>query len=177
MKKSLNTCLACLLLLSAGITHAQLEIAAGLGLAYGTEAEAVGLQIRGDIDLTDQWGGSLNFVTFFSPNFGEEDLSGFADIKTIYREINFNAHYFAYSNDAITVYPLAGLNLTTAGIKSTINLPFVGSIGDTETKVGLNLGGGVRFMVADQISILGELKYVISDFDQLIIGAAGLYHF
>lgn len=169
-------CISCLLL-SGQIAFGQIDIAAGLGLSYGTEAEALGLHIRGDVGITDTWGGALKINKFFNPDFGQGDLSGISDIKVVYWDMNFDAHYFALVNDGLTVYPLAGLNITTAGIKSSLNIPFVGNISETETKVGLNIGGGVQFLVADAISVGGELKYVLSDFDQLVITAAGLYHF
>jgi outer membrane protein X len=171
-----NACISSLLL-SSQIAFGQIDIAAGLGLSYGTGAEAVGLHIRGDVGITDTWGGALKINTFFSPKFGEADLSGVSGIKTVYWDMNFDAHYFAMVNDGLTVYPLAGLNVSTAGVKTNTNIPFVGNISETETKVGLNIGGGVQFLVADAISVGGELKYVLSDFDQLVITAAGLYHF
>ena len=98
-------------------------------------------------------------------------------IKAKYWEINFDAHYFVINEEDYKVYPLAGLNLSTIGVKSTVNIPFVGSIGDTHTEVGLNVGGGARFAVAESIWLFGELKYVLSDADQLVISAGGLYHF
>lgn len=159
------------------MSNGQIQIKAGLGLSYGTEAATVGLHFRGDVDLNEQWTGSMNIITYLGPNFGDEDFSGIGGIKATYWELNFDAHYNAIISDDMTIYPLAGLNLSTAGVKTTLNIPFGGSFGDTETKVGLNIGGGLNYLVAERISILGEIKYVISDFDQLVITGGALYHF
>lgn len=176
MKQILRMTAMCFLLGMTTSGFSQIGIAAGLGLSFGSEASTVGLHLRGDVDVDEIWGGSFNFITYFSPDFGV-DYSGIDNVKAKYSEVNFDGHYFVPVSEDLTVYPLAGLNLSTAGVKTDFNVPFVGNVSETETKVGLNLGGGVRFAVAEQISVVGELKYILSDFDQLVISAAGLYHF
>ncbi|MDX1476463.1 MAG: hypothetical protein R3301_02115 [Saprospiraceae bacterium] len=163
------------LLMAAGSVSAQISILAGLGFSFGTTAEAVGIHIRGDVDLDDSpYGGSLNFISYFSPATGPDNVDG---VKAVYRETNLNGHYFFISEEDLSVYGLAGLNISTAGAKLTINLPFTPNIKETETQVGLNLGGGARFPVADNILVVGEVKYILSKFDQLVISAAGVYRF
>jgi hypothetical protein len=40
----------------------------------------------------------------------------------------------------------------------------------------LNLGGGARYALTPVISLFGEVKYILSNFDQLVISVGGLYH-
>lgn len=142
----------------------QVDILAGLGFSFGTAAETVGLHFRGDVDITEEWGGSLNITTYFS-----------SEIK--YWEINFDGRYILYNRDPWTIYPLAGLNISTVGVKGLSGLGILGVSGVSATKIGLNIGGGARYAIAPNISLLGEIKYIISSFDQLVITAGGLYHF
>lgn len=138
----------------------QIDILAGLGFSFGTGAEAIGLQFRGDVDITEQWGGSLNIMTYFKS-------------EVTYWEINFDGRYVLYDSDPWTLYPLAGLNTTTFGIKGYSGVLGIGTL----TRIGLNIGGGARYAIVENISLYGEIKYILSSFDQLVISVGGLYHF
>ena len=142
----------------------QIDILAGAGFSYGTAAKTIGLHLRGDVDITEEWGGSLNIIPYFKS--GQK-----------YWEINFDARYIFYKTDPWTIYALAGLNLSTVGVKGLSGFGVLGVTGISSTKVGLNLGGGARYAIAPNISLLGEIKYIVSSFDQLVITVAGLYHF
>lgn len=163
MTTLLRTVVFTLLMASASIATSQIDILAGLGLSFGTGAETVGLQFRGDVDITDKWGGSLNITPYF-----KKDVS--------YWEINFDGHYMFLDKEPWSAYALAGLNLSTVGYKGVsafgVNIP-----GASTTKVGLNVGGGARYLIADRIVLFGEIKYIISSFDQLVITVGGLYVF
>ena len=76
--------------------------------------------------------------------------------------------------DPWSAYALAGLNLSTVGVKG-VNV--VGIPGLNTTKVGINLGGGARYAILDNVVLYGEIKYIISSFDQLVISVGGLYRF
>lgn len=163
MKHIMRITAACAMLFFATAATGQIKILTGLGLAFGTGAETVGLQIKGDVDITDTWGGSLDFIPFFTSGYN-------------YWEMNLNGHYTVYENDPWTIYPLAGLNLSTVGIAGS-NVFGVSIPGANSTKVGLNLGGGARYAIADRIVLYGEIKYIVSSFDQLVISLGGLYTF
>ena len=143
-------------------SQVDLKFLAGLGFSFTTGPDAIGLHLRGDVDITEQWGGGVNFMTYFK-----------SDIN--YWELNFDGHYFFPINEEFTAYPLAGLNISHYGIPGLPGNIFGVSTGGT--KIGLNIGGGARYMVASQISIIGEIKYIISSFDALVITAGGVYHF
>ncbi|MDX1407119.1 MAG: outer membrane beta-barrel protein [Saprospiraceae bacterium] len=173
--KALRTLVLAALIVPAGHMTAQISILAGLGFSFGTTAEAVGIHIRGDVDIDDTpYGGSLNFISYFSPATGPDNID---DVTAVYRETNFDGHYFLVEGDQLRIYGLAGINISTAGAKIKVNAPFIPNINETETQIGLNVGGGARFPLTDQISLVGEIKYILSKFDQLVISAAGVYAF
>ena len=59
------------------------------------------------------------------------------------------------------IYGIGGLNITT--------LELIGA-DDSETELGVNLGIGGEYHL-ENLSLFGELKYVASDFDQVVLGA------
>lgn len=163
MKIFLKSFVVMLILGISTTASGQVDILAGLGLSYGTAPKAVGLHIKGDVDFTEPWGASMKFTTYFKSDFN-------------YWELNFDGHYFFDMSEELMLYPLAGLNISHYGVNVGVPGLFgIGSVGGT--KVGLNLGGGARYNVANQIWLFGEIKYIVSNFDGLVISAGGLYHF
>jgi outer membrane autotransporter protein len=84
------------------------------------------------------------------------------------------------------VYPLAGVTYTNW--KFSFGDLFEGlGVGDlfeiedsseTTSKIGINLGGGIGYKLADQLSIGAELKYsLVSDFDQTVFSVNVAYKF
>lgn len=161
MRRTITTLFVTLALALSTQLSAQIDILPGIGLTVGTaEGAGFGMQFRGDVDITDTWGGSLNFIPYFN--------SGYS-----YWEVNFDGHYMFLDTDPWSAYALAGLNLSTFGVSG------LGGIipGVNSTKVGLNIGGGARYEIAENILLYGEIKYIISSFDQLVISVGGLYRF
>lgn len=124
---------------------------AGGGIAYGSEVEAIGIQVGGVYGFTDNISGAADFIVFFPDNYD-------------WWELNLNGQYNFMSEDGTRVYGLAGLNYATL----SINLGQFGSSSSSE--LGLNLGGGAEFDL-DFANLYGELKYVLGDADQLGISA------
>ncbi len=82
--------------------------------------------------------------------------------------------YF-YGGNQFSVYGVGGINITgvhwkaeyestnfSTGQKETIK------DSDSDTEFGLNLGGGGQYDINEKIALFGELKYVISSYDQLV---------
>jgi outer membrane protein X len=138
----------------------QAQFAARGGLSYGTEAEHIAIHLGGEYEITEDITGAATFNYYLTG----DDYN--------YWGLNFDGHYIFEQDSGLELYPLAGLNFSHWGFDSGIpGLDF------SETKLGLNVGGGVRYPVSDQISLIGEVKYILSDFDQLVITAAALYFF
>jgi opacity protein-like surface antigen len=136
-------------------------ISAGGGFVYGTEIEELGIQLNGYYDLGDvvenlRVGG--DFTYFFAP----EGLT--------YWTLNANGHYIFLRPDALMVYGLAGLNLSHV----SIDLGFVTASDD---EIGLNLGAGLEYSVVEQLGLYAEIKYVISEANQAVLGAGARYRF
>lgn len=140
-------------------SHAQFT-KAGVGLMYGSEIEQLG--IRGDavyvINEEFRVVGDLGF--FFPEEIGNTTFTWW--------EINANANYIFHADEeqGLTAYGLGGLNYTTLRYKFDDGN---GSASSSTSEVGLNLGAGLEYGL-DFADLFGELKFVLSDADQLNIG-------
>jgi opacity protein-like surface antigen len=153
MKKLLFT-----LLFAMGLFVAQAQIQVGVGLGYGLDNEEAGLNLRAGYHFDENWRLMGDYMTYFIEGDGVS-----------YNEININANY-AFGSETIRPYGLAGLNITT------VKIDFLGS-SISNSEFGLNLGGGLQYFVAEKVAVYGEARYVVSEFDQLVIGAGVVIQF
>ena len=79
-----------------------------------------------------------------------------------------DGHYFFEVDPTWTIYPLFGVNIATVSEK-------VNDISFSNSDVGINLGFGSEYNIDRKFSGFGEIKYVISDADQLVITFGVLY--
>jgi len=135
-------------------SNLQAQLSVGGGIAYGSDVEEIGLQVRGVYSIADQWRAGADLIYYLD---GIKGLS--------YYEINTNGHFVFTDNGKFLAYALAGLNYFRVSI--------TGFGGGSE--IGLNLGGGAQFMFSDSISGLLELKYVIGDADQFVAGIGVMF--
>lgn len=172
MKKQMKLiyAIALAIALCFGFTSTQAQLTVGGGIAYGTEIESIGITLKGNYPFTEEWEGSGSFSYFF-PNESTEFL------KIRIWELNADAHYIVKSTEKFTFYPLAGLNI--AGIKfdyeNVTNNPFFTVPDSSTSKVGLNVGAGGTLVFTESLSGYAEVKYTISDFDQLVINVGVLF--
>ena len=124
----------------------------GAGLIFGSEVEELGIQANVNYPITQ----NIEFAPDVSIYF-IDDESGIDN----YWELNANGHYFFTNKENYNVYGLAGLNVTTASYNF---------IDDSDTEAGINVGVGSEYYL-QAFSVYGEIKYVISNFDQLVLGA------
>lgn len=78
-----------------------------------------------------------------------------------YWEINYNIYYL-FTADALRPYAGGGLNLAHASVDTP-----AGSASDT--KLGLNLGGGLRFKTSSRLTPFIEARVELSGGEQFII--------
>ena len=97
-----------------------------------------GIGVKLQYGLVDQLRGELATDMFFKKK----------DISMV--DVNANLHYVVPVASGFNVYPLAGANIAFFNH-------------DIPTRLGLNLGGGIEFFVADNVKIGGEAKYIVSD--------------
>jgi len=154
-----KTILIGILFFSFQTTLAQ-EFSVGGGFLYGSEINNLGINFRGDVKFTPQWSFSPSFNIFFNRKDGL--------ITNKWNDFNFDGHYFFEIDQALTVYPLLGLNVATVTEK-------INDISFSNTDVGANIGFGSEYDFDHRIVGFGELKYVISNADQLVITIGVLY--
>ncbi|MEX0929818.1 MAG: hypothetical protein WD266_05920 [Balneolales bacterium] len=155
----LNLSLAALFLATClfNVTETIAQIQAGGGLAYGTNVEKLGLQVNGyyTIPANEQIRAGIEYTYFFPENYEGGGSSR-------YSEFNVNGNYLFLEEDEITAYGLAGLNYTTVSWSGN---QFFGASG---SRTGLNLGAGAEYQAGFGV-LYGELKFVVSTFDQLVL--------
>ncbi len=139
------------------LAQGQGTVRLGGGLAYGTEIESIGIQVRGDYAITDNILLAPDIIYFFPDSDFGIDVNWF--------EINLNGNYlFQTNNPDVVPYALAGFNI------AIVSVDFGGITGFSDandTEVGFNLGGGADFLVGAVI-VFGELRYALGN-DQLVL--------
>lgn len=158
------------------------EKAVGLNVSYGTEIKNIGIGVKGQYNFTDAIRAEASFDYFLK----KDGLSMW--------DMNLNAHYLIALGDKLKVYPLAGLSFTNW--KSDIKWEVDDDFGDdyfdddyfddddddlgswSESKFGLNVGGGLQYDLTDKLIFNAEAKYqFISDFDQFVFSVGLAYKF
>ena len=166
--------IALLLILITGLNTANAQLSIGGGLAYNDGINAPGLFAKGEFNIIDNIVLSPS-VSYFSGS--EARFSGNV-YKNNLLALDVNGHYLIeIMQDELNVYPLAGLNYSNYnnGGEDFIFLE------DSETRqvdgnaLGLNIGAGGKWSFSDQLSVFVELKYVVSDFNQVVLGGGILF--
>lgn len=144
-----------MMLCIAGSAMAQKGIkSVGLNLNYGTEIESFSLGVKYQQNITDE----IRLEPSMNYYFENKGIDMF--------DVNFNAHYLFPMASNIRIYPLAGLTFERW------------DIGKVKNKLGVNLGAGAEFDIADQWMMNFELKYkMIKDFDQAAFSLGISYMF
>lgn len=144
-----------MMLCIAGSAMAQKGIkSVGLNLNYGTEIESFSLGVKYQQNITDE----IRLEPSMNYYFENKGIDMF--------DVNFNAHYLFPMASNIRIYPLAGLTFERW------------DIGKVKNKLGVNLGAGAEFDIADQWMMNFELKYkMIKDFDQATFSLGISYMF
>ena len=152
-------------------TVASAQFKVGGGLVLGTKAGfdesgsklGVGVSLRGDYAIDDQWAVAPDF-TFFFPGSPE-------GLDVTFWQLNANAHYTFSEMDGFAIYGLAGLNYSEIKVDYNIDWGEYGSFSGSSSggEIGLNLGAGANY---DQF--FGELKYDTA-FEQIAISVGILF--
>lgn len=147
-----------LLLLMCQYALAQDNTRIGGKLMYGSEIENIGIAAAAEIPIVDKLVIAPD-ISFYFPKKEE-------GIKTNVFELNANANYYFLEEETIGFYGLGGLNYTHVKVK--VDNDFVSDSG-SNGEIGLNLGVGANFEIGQNFLPFAEIKYVLGDFDQLVI--------
>jgi len=150
--------LASILILLTTLSTGWAQLSIGGGAAYSSEVEKWGVQVRGGYDVNEEWRGLGTFTYYFD---GIEDFSIW--------EWNADANYFYYEDYNLSAYALGGIN----GVVSTLSDPNDST--EVMLELGLNIGTGGHYQLVENLKALLEIKYVISDFDQIVISGGVLF--
>ncbi len=139
---------------------------AGGGIAFGSEIERIGFTAKATYSINDEWEGSGGFTYFIPRDFGDFDWTVWT--------INADAHYLKNMSEKFTLYGLAGLNFTNWSVDH-VNFGGFDFGGGGGTNLGVNVGGGSYLNFKENLKGFAELKYVIGNFDQLVLNAGILF--
>lgn len=131
---------------NSNVSEAQVK--AGVGMAFGSDIEQVGIQ--GDIHyrMINRPGIQLGAgLIYYFPKDNHDFL-----------ELNANAGYIFYEEFMFKSYAYTGLNYARSKVD-------VGGDSISDSAFGLNLGVGAEYDFGGVLAF-GDLKYVISEFDQ-----------
>ncbi len=137
------------------------QLSLGGGLAYGTEVDQLGLFVRGGFNLTEKFRVNLTPIFYFSDNL---DIAGI-EIKSTGFSLAGEANYMIIDDTNLNVYALGGLSWDSV----TVSTDLAGVDDESDSELGINLGGGIEFGSEGGISPFAEVKYTIGGFDQLVL--------
>ena len=164
---------SCLLILTLFSQNTKAQTTVGGGIAYGTEIKNMGIDLTGQYFIKDNIAIEASFTYYFPKDFGNDLSINGEDFKIKWYEINANANYYFNMDGNIKAYALGGLNMSIVSIPTfDIGSVFGGGSGvknASSSKIGLNIGAGADFDLGKNMTPFAQLKYVLSDFDQLQI--------
>jgi len=180
--KSIKLTTTLILLLITTLTMAQIKI--GGKLSYGSEIESLGIGAKAMYEISENisLSGELNYFfgsnTTASNSFMGQNI-GSSEVDTNLITLNTDLHYnFDIPNlNELNLYGIGGLNFSFYGTEVTSDNSFTGSTStdNNETFIGLNLGFGGSYPISNNLDLISELKYIISDLDQIVFSAGIVY--
>jgi opacity protein-like surface antigen len=140
------------------------KILVGGGLNYSTDLNNVGFAIDGAYRIDDKWEAAAGFAYYLKKDYVNWSM------------LDFDAHYVFANVDNISIYGLAGINVTFWKVKLPDDWGVMGV--DTSVKgseIGLNFGAGARMPLKDKWAVSGEVKFTAGQFNFLTIGVGVSY--
>ncbi|WP_231931332.1 MULTISPECIES: outer membrane beta-barrel protein [Bizionia] len=146
----------------------QAQIAIGGGLGYNEKISGPGITVKAEFNITDAIAVSPG-VTYFFGN----SLYGFNQ-NTL--AVDLNAHYFFHLiENKLKIYPLLGANYSNYKTGASYYSYYYDTYEVSDSAFGVNIGAGGRWQFSEKLSVYLEPKYVVSDYEQIIINAGILF--
>jgi len=162
-----------LLFITIGIS-AQFKL--GGKLAYGTKIESLGIGAKAIYPINDKLTASGELNYFFRNTASSPFMGSSIDIETSTNLVTLNTdlHYNLLAS-SFDFYALGGLNFSIVSTKSSSSVNSLSSTPFNQTFIGLNVGIGGSIPINRDLDLFSELKYIASDFNQLLFSAGVLY--
>lgn len=145
------------------------EWAVGGQVVYGTKAETAGIGLHVKNCLTDAFRASLSSNYYFK----HAGVTAF--------DVNLEGNYLFDLSEKVRVYPLAGVVMGiwhADGVDVSYGGMHLGVDGQTDSKFGANLGGGIDYLVSEHLGLNAEVKYqIISHASQAVFSIGASYRF
>jgi outer membrane immunogenic protein len=135
------------------------------GLGYAMQSEKVGVLLGARVGLTPKIDLTGGFGLFFPDSHTD---NGGNKYKSNIWMFDVDGHYNFMPGGPVKLYPLVGINFTT--FKSKLN-----DNKYTNTEVGLNMGGGLAYSFTSKIDGFFEIKYILGNADQGMLGFGVFY--
>jgi len=163
--KKITSILVVMVLISFATTNISAQgFSAGAGIAYGTNISSIGISVNGLYSLNETIQIATSFIYFLESDF------------VTWSVLNIDGQYKFSSNDGFDIYGIAGLGITFASFSYDLGA-WGGTISETSSNVGLNLGAGASKKIGTNLDLFGEARYQISSGSFLTINAGVLYKF
>ena len=145
------------------------QMSVGGGLVYASSVNSLGISLNGNYQFTEQWSAAPAFTYFLKKDDYWTRMTLDLDANYLFKEI-----------DGVGgLYGIGGLALTfdKFNFGSAAGYPGYddGDFSSTNTSLGLNLGIGFNYALAEKMTIAPELRYTIMNGGYLRIGAKFMY--
>ena len=161
--------IAFVIALIGGITTMNAQLSIGGGIGYNEKISGPGLVVKAEYGIVKD--------ISISPSLSYFTGSKLYGYKRNLFAVDVNGHYkIEIITDKLHAYPLVGLNYSSYATGGYYSHYFNdGKI--KSNSLGLNIGGGGRWKFTDKLSAFAELKYVASNYGQVVLAAGILYEF
>ena len=126
------------------------EWSLGGQFVFGTEGSMPGVGLKFQSNYSHAWRSAVSGNYYFKKN----GVSCF--------DLNAEQHYLFELGDKIRLYPLAGIRAAfwkVDDISANVGDVHIKVDGDSELKLGFNVGGGIDYLIGDHLMLNGEVKY------------------
>lgn len=161
MKKVLSAILCSALVAAAAGADDHANIKAGVGVVYGQDIEAIGIQVNAYKAHAEEM---LGFLNSFSQSamIGADFTYYLADDPVDFFTVNVNLLPMFKESDGLGLYGIGGLNWARTSVE-------IFGVSASDSSIGLNLGGGaVKPMSFGDV--FAEAKVVLGDAGQVVVG-------
>jgi hypothetical protein len=133
------------------------------------------LALKGIYQLKPSVQISPSFTYLFSHITKESSVGEEITTNVSTMMFDINGQYIFNTPDRFEFYGLAGLDILLANKKEVYSSP-ESTNRETDNALGLNVGVGSFIKITEQVSLYGELKYVVSKYDQFMLNLGVLFN-